>query len=90
MSARSWVPGGRVGAAPREEHGASNWDRRSSLVEIRDDAGRDELCQPCAGQGVAGSAFGVDRIGLRYGSACRADRAVELDDQLTELVEVSG
>jgi len=42
------------------------------------------------GQSVACSAFGVDHIGLRPGPPRRTHRAVELDDQLTSLAEVSG
>ena len=48
------------------------------------------LRQPGAGQGVAGGAFGVDRVGLRPGPAGRADRAVQLDDQLAGIGQVPG
>ncbi|OZM75661.1 hypothetical protein [Pseudonocardia sp. MH-G8] len=43
-----------------------------------------------AGGCVAGGALGVDRIGLRAARRAGADRATELDNPITELVEVSS
>ncbi len=48
------------------------------------------LCQVGAGQGVAGGAFGIDRVGLRAGAAGRARRPVQFDDQLTSVGQVPG
>jgi hypothetical protein len=48
------------------------------------------LGQSGPGQSVAGGAFGIDGIGLRPRTASGADRAVELDDQLTQLLQVAG
>ena len=38
-----------------------------------------------AGERVAGSPFGVDRVGLRPAAAGRSQRPVQLHDQLTGL-----
>jgi hypothetical protein len=48
------------------------------------------LRQLRAGQGVPGSADGVDRVGLRAGLARGSGGAVELDDELILLGKVSG
>jgi hypothetical protein len=48
------------------------------------------LGQPRAGEGVAGGAFGVDRIGLGPGASGGALGAVQFDDQLVRVGEVAG